>query len=67
MSDAYRRVATGARSSELPAYRFLPPLDRWLAGLLPQMQHWEWQEPELDGMTPATIEIHKAWEVADAC
>ena len=32
-------------SSELTAYRFQPPVDRWLAGWLPQMDHWDWQDP----------------------
>ncbi|MDQ3879284.1 MAG: hypothetical protein M3290_13195, partial [Actinomycetota bacterium] len=67
MSEAFTRAARGAGSSELAAFRFQPPLDRWLAGLLPQMQHWSWQEPTLDGMSDSTIRLHEAWEVADAC
>ncbi|MDQ4149633.1 MAG: family 1 glycosylhydrolase [Actinomycetota bacterium] len=45
MSHAYCKAAAGARSSELVGYNFRPPLDEWLKGLLPQMSHWEWQEP----------------------
>ncbi len=45
MSEAYARAAGGARAAELPAYRFQHPVAGWLAGWLPQMAHWEWQEP----------------------
>ena len=45
MSEAYTLAASGAPSSDLPAYRFQPPVDQWLKGLLPQMSHWEWQDP----------------------
>ncbi|HEX2150213.1 MAG TPA: hypothetical protein VHI31_08605, partial [Actinomycetota bacterium] len=50
MSDAYKLAASGAPSSALPAYTFQPPLDVWLAGLLPQMENWDWQDPP--GMEP---------------
>jgi hypothetical protein len=52
MSEAYRAAATGTPASELPAYRFLPPLDQWLRGLMPQMCHWDWEEPFLDETLP---------------
>jgi beta-glucosidase/6-phospho-beta-glucosidase/beta-galactosidase len=65
MSRAYEAAARGAPSAELPAYRFQPPLDRWLRGLLPQMSHWDWSEPSQDGMCAATTRIHADWEVAD--
>lgn len=65
MSQAYAFAAAGAPSSALPAYTFQPPLDRWLKGLLPQMSHWEWQDPCIDGMCAATTKIHADWEVAD--
>lgn len=58
MSESFRRAASGARSSELPAYRFQPPTDRWLKGLLPQMSHWDWQDPP--GMEPAKPQLRKA-------
>jgi len=63
MSAAYAMAARGATAAELPAYRFQPPVDGWLAGWLPQMAHWAWQDPpphEIglpappDGPTPAT-------------
>ena len=45
MSEAYTRAARGAPAAELPAYRFQPPVAGWLAGWLPQMAHWDWQDP----------------------
>jgi hypothetical protein len=44
-TDAWEAAAGGAPSSQLPAYRFQPPCDRQLAGLLPQLGHWPWQDP----------------------
>lgn len=46
MSAAYTRAAHGAPAADLPAYRFQPPVDGWLAGWRPQMAHWDWQGPE---------------------
>ena len=68
MSAAFTHAALGAPSGELPAFRFQPPLDRWLRGLMPQMSHWNWIDPAVpgDGMSSATAEIHSAWEVLDA-
>ncbi len=64
MSSAYAMAAGGASSQSLPAFHFAPPLDRWLRGLLPQMSHWQWQDPEpaQSGMCPATVQIHADWE-----
>ena len=45
MAAAYTRAANGAPSSDLPAYRFQPPVDRWLQGWQPQMAHWDWEDP----------------------
>ena len=45
MSVAYSRAARGAPAADLPAYHFQPPVDRWLRGWLPQMAHWDWQDP----------------------
>jgi beta-glucosidase/6-phospho-beta-glucosidase/beta-galactosidase len=45
MSAAYKMAASGAPASELPAYRFQPPVSEWLRGWLPQMAHWDWQDP----------------------
>jgi beta-glucosidase/6-phospho-beta-glucosidase/beta-galactosidase len=45
MSAAYAMAAGGAPSADLPAYRFQEPVAGWLAGWLPQMSHWDWQDP----------------------
>ncbi|MDQ4090515.1 MAG: family 1 glycosylhydrolase [Actinomycetota bacterium] len=45
MSAAYAAAAQGAPAADLPAYRFQPPVAGWLAGWLPQMAHWDWQDP----------------------
>jgi beta-glucosidase/6-phospho-beta-glucosidase/beta-galactosidase len=45
MSRSYRAAAAGARSSELPAYRFSSSTARWVSALLPQMAHYDWQDP----------------------
>ena len=60
MSAAYRLAAGGASASELPAYRFQPPVDQWLAGWMPHMAHWEWRDPpsgELVERPPSTERI----------
>jgi beta-glucosidase/6-phospho-beta-glucosidase/beta-galactosidase len=45
MSTAYAAAARGAAAADLPAYRLRPPVDRRLAGWLPQMAHWDWRDP----------------------
>jgi beta-glucosidase/6-phospho-beta-glucosidase/beta-galactosidase len=52
MSDAYALAAGGAPSSELPAYRFREPVATWLQGWLPQMSHWDWQDPPIYDTDP---------------
>jgi len=67
MSEAFIAAASGTLAADLPAYRFQPPIDRWLQGLLPQMEHWDWQDPPQEevGMCAATRDIHNAWEVTN--
>lgn len=48
MSTAYAMAAHGFSSADLAAYRFDEPVNRWLAGYLPQMAHWDWQEPPVE-------------------
>ena len=48
MSTAFARAARGAPAAELPAYRFQAPVDGWLRGWMPHMEHWEWQDPPTD-------------------
>lgn len=45
MSVAYSMAAGGAPAADLPAYRFRPPVSAWLSGWMPQMSHWDWQDP----------------------
>ena len=45
MSAAYAMAAAGTRAADLPAYEFRRPVSDWLAGYLPQMQHWNWRTP----------------------
>ncbi len=51
-TDVWEAAAAGARSHELPAYRFQPPCDGQLAGLLPQLAHWPWQDPPAGHAVP---------------
>ena len=44
-TEVWEAAASGTPAAELPAYRFQPPLDDDLAGLLPHMQHWRWEDP----------------------
>jgi len=50
---AWEAAAAGARAADLPAYRFQPPCDAQLAGFLPQMGHWDWQDPPDGDRLPA--------------
>lgn len=67
MSTWFRRAAAGCSSADIPAFRFQPPLDRWLRGFIPQLDHWDWQDPPPDevGMCANTRTIHSDWEVID--
>ena len=48
MSRSYALAAAGAASSELPAYRFTGEVAEWVAGLMPQMEHYDWVDPPDD-------------------
>jgi beta-glucosidase/6-phospho-beta-glucosidase/beta-galactosidase len=65
LSTWFKRAAGGAASAEIPAFRFQPPLDRWLEGFIGQLEHWDWQDPPAAevGMCNDTRGIHDAWEV----
>ena len=65
MSEAFGAVTRGASASDLPAFRFQPPIDTWLRGFSGFMNHWEWQDPpeEEVGMCAGTRAIHERWEV----
>ena len=51
-TDVWAAAAAGAPVADLPAYRFQPPCDEQLRGLLPQMSHWSWQDPPGDEVVP---------------
>ena len=62
-TQAWEAAAGGAAAADLPAYRFQPPVDRALAGFLPQMAHWNWVDPP-QGSAPAPIQIDDSRETA---
>jgi beta-glucosidase/6-phospho-beta-glucosidase/beta-galactosidase len=55
-TDAWESAARGAPTASLPAYRFQPPCDEQVQGLLRHMEHWDWQDPP-DGerLAPVTL------------
>lgn len=53
---AWRSAAAGSRAATLPAYRFQSPCDEQLAGYLPQMAHWPWQDA-MAGDTVAAVTV----------
>ena len=67
MSRWFQAAASGMGSSEIPAFRLQPPIDKWLQGFIPQLGHWDWQDPppEEIGMCANTRTIHSEWEVVD--
>jgi len=49
-------AAAGVPAADLPAYRFQPPCDEQLAGLLPGLSHWPWQDPHAaDRVEPTRV------------
>jgi hypothetical protein len=48
MSRSNAAAAAGAPAAALPAYRFREPVATWLSGYLPQLSHWDWQDPPGD-------------------
>ncbi|NKX54033.1 glycosyltransferase [Arthrobacter sp. E918] len=49
---AWEAAVAGAGARALPAYRFQAPCDAQLAGFLPLMKHWPWQDPPADETIP---------------
>ncbi len=67
MSRAFTRAARGATSAQLPAYRFSPPVARWVSALLPLMDHYDWrgspaEEVDMDAerIVRATSRVERA-------
>lgn len=50
-TDVWEDVAAGASSESIPAYRFSPPCDDQLRGLLPRLDHWQWNDPPSEAET----------------
>ncbi|MDN3296363.1 family 1 glycosylhydrolase [Streptomyces ficellus] len=57
-TQVWQAAAAGAPVHDLPAYRFQSPCRQQLAGFLPAMAHWPWQEalPE-DHVPPVHVPI----------
>ncbi|HEX2161103.1 MAG TPA: family 1 glycosylhydrolase [Thermoleophilaceae bacterium] len=64
MSRSYAMAAAGAASSELPAYRFTDDVAEWVAGLMPQMEHYDWIDApdEESGFLDGGIVVARARE-----
>ncbi len=62
-TDVWTSAAAGAPASALPAYRFQAPCDEQLAGYLPQMSHWPWQDAA-PGDSICSITLRDPKEVA---
>jgi beta-glucosidase/6-phospho-beta-glucosidase/beta-galactosidase len=57
-TEAWSAVVAGAPAAELPAYRFQAPCDRQLAGYLPMMADWPWQQPPAgEQVDPITVNL----------
>lgn len=55
-TEAWEKVVAGAGAGELPAYRFQPPCDVLLSGLLTGLDHWPWQDPP-EGLATAAVVV----------
>ncbi len=51
-TGAWEAAAAGTPVVDLPAYRFQAPCDAELAGLLPRMARWPWQDPPTTEQVP---------------
>ncbi|MFH5824179.1 family 1 glycosylhydrolase [Georgenia sp. AZ-5] len=57
-TDAWEAAVAGAPVTDLPAYRFQAPCDAELAGLLPRMAHWPWQDaPPAERVPPMDLDV----------
>jgi hypothetical protein len=54
-TDCWRAAAGGVPVSHLPAYRWQPPNTSHLAGFLPALSHWPWQDAREDELVPAIL------------
>ena len=54
-TEFWHAAAAGAAVASLPAYRFQQPCATQLAGLLPAMSHWPWQDPPEGETIPPVV------------
>jgi beta-glucosidase/6-phospho-beta-glucosidase/beta-galactosidase len=57
-TQAWEAALAGVPTTALPAYRFQAPCRDQLAGLLPQLSHWNWRDPPPAGVVePMRIDL----------
>lgn len=55
-TEAWEKVVLGSGAKELPAYRFQPPCDALLAGIVSSLKHWPWEDPP-EGLATAAVAV----------
>jgi beta-glucosidase/6-phospho-beta-glucosidase/beta-galactosidase len=55
-TEAWEKLVAGSGTEDLPAYRFQPPCDALLAGVLSGLDHWPWQDPP-EGLATAAVAV----------
>ncbi len=55
-TEAWEKVVRGSGAEDLPAYRFQPPCDNLLTGVLPGLDHWPWEDPP-EGLATAAVAV----------
>jgi beta-glucosidase/6-phospho-beta-glucosidase/beta-galactosidase len=64
-TEVWEAAASGVSFEELPAYRFQPPCDEQLVALIPQMAHWDWQNPPEQEVVQPVV-VHADEDAPDA-
>lgn len=55
-TEAWEKVVLGSTAEDLPAYRFQPPCDALLSGVLSGLDHWPWEDPP-EGLATAAVAV----------
>jgi beta-glucosidase/6-phospho-beta-glucosidase/beta-galactosidase len=55
-TEAWEKVVLGSGAQDLPAYRFQPPCDELLSGVLSGLDHWPWEDPP-EGLATAAVAV----------
>jgi hypothetical protein len=55
-TEAWEKVVLGSAAEDLPAYRFQPPCDALLTGILSSLKHWPWEDPP-EGLATAAVAV----------